>query len=129
MRRAVVALLAVAGAVVPALVAGVWLFGCCVLPFHAVMHQLMPICQLSMAMVQGSDAHSSDQTTTPPPWKQDSARNFAPELTTRLSFRASSLSPAVASATPAAYRSRISLGAMRCDSDVGLHTLLVTWLI
>lgn len=106
-----------------------WLFGCCVLPFHAVMHRLVPICQLSMAMVQGSDAHSSEQTTTAPTQKQGGAERAAPELTTRFSFPVSSPSPAVVSATPAAYRSRISLGAMRCDSDVGLHTLLVTWLI
>jgi hypothetical protein len=126
MKRAVIALAAIAAAVVPAFVATVWLFGCCVLPFHNVVHRLMPLCQ--MAMTQGSSDHSDRTTTTPPP-KPAGPQRIAPELTERFPFPMASLTSTVVSSTPAGYRSYITLGAIRCDSDVGLNTLLTTYRI
>lgn len=128
MKRAVIALAAIAGAAIPALIATVWLFGCCVLPFHNVVHRLMPFCRMSIAIVQQSIDHS-DQPATAPPAKQARQQRIAPELTARFSFSVVSLSSVIASSTPAAYRSYITLGAMRCDSDVGPQTLLCTFLI
>lgn len=122
MRRAAIALLVIAGTVVPALVATVWLFGCCVLPFHRVMHGIAPLCHMAMSQ------RSSDQTTTVPAPTQ-SAQRLDSELTQRLSFPATSRSSSLASSTPAAHRSYIALGALRCDRDVGLHSILATYLI
>ncbi|HSY52197.1 MAG TPA: hypothetical protein VLC46_25575 [Thermoanaerobaculia bacterium] len=124
MRRAVIALGAIAAAIVPALVATVWLFGCCVLPFHNVVHRLIPLCQMAMT----GSSHHSGQTTAPTP-KQAGPQRISPELTERFSFPVTSPSSAVASSTPAAYRSYITLGAVRCDSDVGWNTLLTTYRI
>ncbi|MGH9420531.1 MAG: hypothetical protein ACRD3J_11190 [Thermoanaerobaculia bacterium] len=125
MRRAAIALLVAAGMAVPALVATVWLFGCCVLPFHRVMHAVAPLCH--MAISQGSNEHSDQTATAPVP--SQSAQRLDTELTQRVSFLMASHSSHVASSTPAAHRSYIALGALRCDRDVGLNTILVTFLI
>jgi hypothetical protein len=125
MRRAVIALVVAAGTIVPTLAANVWLFGCCVLPFHRVMHGIGPLCH--MAMSQAATDHS-DQTTTAPTPKQ-SAQRLDSELTQRVSFAITARTSSAVSSTPAAYRSYIALGALRCDSDVGLHTILATYLI
>jgi hypothetical protein len=122
MRRAVIALVVAAGTIVPTLAANVWLFGCCALPFHRVMHGIAPLCHMAMS------PESSDQTTTAPAPAQP-AQRLDSELTQRVSFVVASRSSSVASSTPAAYRSYIALGAVRCDSDVGLHTILSTFLI
>lgn len=124
MRRAVIALLVAAGTIVPALVATVWLFGCCVLPFHRVMHGIAPLCHMAMSQ----ESSDSDRTTTAPTPKQ-SAQRMDPELTQRVSFPVASRLSSVASSTPAAHRSYIALGALRCDRDVGLNTILATFLI
>lgn len=122
MKRAAIALLVIAGTVVPAFVATVWLFGCCVLPFHRAMHGIAPLCH--MAMSQGTP---NPTTTAPAPTQ--SAQRLDSELTQRVSFPVASRSSSAASSTPAAYRSYIALGALRCDRDVGLQTILSTYLI
>lgn len=125
MRRAVIALVVAAGTIVPTLAANVWLFGCCALPFHRVMHGIAPLCHMAMSQ---SFNDRSDQTTTAPAPTQ-SAQRLDSELTQRASFPVTSRSSSVASSTPAAYRSYIALGAVRCDSDVGLNTILSTFII
>jgi len=125
MRRAVIALVVAAGTIVPTLAANVWLFGCCVLPLHRVMHGIAPLCH--MAMSQGSNDRSDQTTTAPTP--QQAGQRMDPELTQRVSFSVASHSSFLASTTPAAHRSYIALGALRCDRDVGLHSILVTYLI
>ena len=47
MRRRFVAAAWIAGATVPLLMATVFIVGCCVLPFHDVMHRLMPVCAMA----------------------------------------------------------------------------------
>ena len=52
MRRTAIAATWVFGATVPLVAALVFLFGCCVLPFHAYIHKAMPLCHLAMAPLQ-----------------------------------------------------------------------------
>jgi hypothetical protein len=123
MRRGVIALVVAATTIVPTLAANVWLFGCCALPFHRVMHGITPLCHMAM-----SQDDRPDQTTTAPAPTQP-AQRLDTELPQRVSFPITPRSSSAASSTPAAYRSYIALGAVRCDSDVGLNTILSTFII
>ena len=116
MKRRAIAAIWIAGATVPLLAATVFLFGCCVLPFHRVVHKLMPVCELAAAMMRGDRGHQHD--ATPAPEKQEPVKRIAtvvPQV-----FR-------LAAATT--DRSFITLGAVRCDRDVGLHVLVETFRI
>jgi hypothetical protein len=113
---------------VPALVATVWLFGCCVLPFHRAIHRLVPLCRIAIGMGQASD-RSDQQPSTPPHEKQRAAQRLATELTTACGVPFAPRSSSLVTCSPAAYRSFIALGAIRCDRDIGLHTLFATFLI
>ena len=121
MRRAVFAIVVVAGTAVPALVAAVWLFGCCVLPFHAAMHKLVPLCRIATS-------HREQQPATAPAGKP---QRVVHRLIVAPAIHLATPRPRVIAfaASPVSYRSFISLGAVRCDDDVGLHTLLATFLI
>lgn len=118
----------------PFLVATVFLVGCCVLPFHAVMHKLMPICETAASIMRGDHgADGHDHDAVPPPQgreAQETVKRIATEVPTL--FRLAVVSEAERSVAPSAttaYRSFISLGATRCDRDVGLHVLVETFLI
>jgi len=126
MRRAIVGVAIIAGSLIPACVATVWLFGCCVLPFHRVLHRLVPLCRIAIA-------HDSEKTDQQPSKQPESkprpAQRLATELTAMFGVPfAPQTFPATLSSA-AAYRSFITLGAVRCDQDVGLHTLFATFLI
>jgi hypothetical protein len=56
MKRRLIAAAWITGATVPLLVAVVFVVGCCVLPFHAVMHKLMPICEMAASVMRGDHA-------------------------------------------------------------------------
>jgi hypothetical protein len=116
MRRALIVFAIVAGTAVPALLAAARAFGCCALPFH--------LCRL--AAMHGAA-----------PQQQPASPVHAPK-TLRVDVRIVPLAgltmpPAHGVTLPppraAAYRSFISLGAVRCDRDVGLHALLAVFLI
>ena len=134
-RRRLIAAAWIAGATVPFLLATVFLVGCCVLPFHQVMHKLMPICEMAASIMRGdhaADGHDHDATVPPPPGreKQEPVKRIATEVPD--SFRLAAVTVAqrrVAPSATTAYRSFISLGATRCDRDVGLHVLVETFLI
>ncbi|HKR64558.1 MAG TPA: hypothetical protein VJZ00_12570 [Thermoanaerobaculia bacterium] len=135
-RRRLVAAAWVTGATVPLLLATLFLVGCCILPFHAVMHKLMPICEMAASVMRGADAHGDhehDHGAVPPPparEKQEPVKRIATEVP--VMFRLAAMTVAERSVAPAAatdYRSFISLGAVRCDRDVGLHVLVETFLI
>ena len=133
-RRRLIAAVWITGATVPFLVATVFLVGCCVLPFHAVMHKLMPICETAASIMRGDHgADGHDHDAVPPPQgreKQETVKRVATEVPTL--FRLAVVSEAERSVAPSAttaYRSFISLGATRCDRDVGLHVLVETFLI
>jgi hypothetical protein len=124
MRRAAIALGLMIGTLVPALVASVWLFGCCVLPFHQTLHRIVPLCRIA------TSSHSSDQRpSTPAQEKQRPAPRLMTELTAAFCVSVVHESSPLVSSSPAARRSLMTLGAIRCDRDVGLHTLFATFLI
>jgi hypothetical protein len=132
MRRAAIAAAWVAGTTLPLLAAVVFIFGCCVLPFHATIHKLMPLCEMAMNVIRGeqSDPQAGAQQPLPARETQEPAKRLATQAPR--SFQLDAPTPLLRAAAPAdlsAYRSFISLGALRCDQDVGLHLLGGTLLI
>jgi hypothetical protein len=126
MRRTVIAAAWIFGATVPLLMAVVFVFGCCVLPFHAYIHKAMPFCHVAIGVMTG---HSSSQQSVPASKKQEPVPRMTTELPRTFQLSMSTLSSSIAANPITAYRSFISLGAMRCDRDVGLHLLIATLLI
>jgi len=132
--RRLIAAVWITGATVPFLMATVFLVGCCVLPFHAVMHRLMPVCETAASIMRGdpgADGHDHDAVPPPPGReKREPVKRIATEVPAL--FRLAVVREADRSVAPSAttaYRSFISLGAVRCDRDVGLHVLVETFLI
>ncbi len=135
MKRRIVAAVWITGATVPLLLAAVFLVGCCVLPFHQVMHKLMPICEMAASVMRGDHAgHDDHEHDAVPPSpareKQEPVKRIATEIpyAYRLVIATTETRMTAASATTA-YRSFITLGAVRCDQDVGLHVLVDAFLI
>ncbi len=128
MKRRVVAALWITGATVPLLMATVLVVGCCALPFHHVVHKLMPICDMALSMMRGdSDA---DAVPAVPAREQEPVKRIATEVPHAFRLaRVITESSVTASAMTTSHRSFITLGAMRCDRDVGLHVLVETFLI
>lgn len=133
MNRRTIALLWVTGSTVPVLLAAVFVFGCCVLPFHQVAHQLMPICEMAASVMRGDhDGHEHQHDATPPPAreKQEPVQRIATEVPSVFRLAGAAAAPAALAPTATTgYRSFITLGAVRCDRDVGLHVLVETFLI
>ena len=131
MRRTAIAAAWVIGATVPLLAAVVFVFGCCVLPFHGIIHKALPLCHLAIDVMRGDHHdHHDGQTPMPAREKQEPVKRIATDLPR--SFQVAVLSSVrltAMSAVTTAYRSFISLGALRCDQDVGLHLLTGTLLI
>ncbi len=128
MRRRIIAAAWIVGATVPLLLVTAFLVGCCALPFHGVMHKVMPLCAMATQVIAGHGHEAQPQT--PAREKQDPVK----QITTVVpqSFRlaiAMSSQRTVAPTAATAYRSFISLGAVRCDRDVGLHVVDATFLI
>ncbi len=129
MRRTLIAATCVAGATVPLLVAVVFLFGCCVLPFHGVIHKAMPLCDLAIDLIRGGH-HDHQPTPVPASQKQEPVRRIVAEAPSPFHLAVSTASERRITASDAAtYRSFIALGAVRCDRDVGLHLVFATFLI
>lgn len=127
MKRRTLAAIWITGAIVPLLMATVFVVGCCVLPFHRVVHKVMPVCHIAVDMMRGDrDAAPA----APAPEKQEPAKRIA--TTVPQIFRlatSTSATPVLARDAATSYRSFITLGAVRCDRDVGLHVLVETFLI
>ena len=135
MKRRIVAAVWITGATVPLLLAAVFLVGCCVLPFHQVMHKLMPICEMAASVMRGDhpghDDHEHDAVPpSPAREKQEPVKRIATEVPAVFRLATAAEETHLATPSPATgYRSFITLGAMRCDRDVGLHVLVETFLI
>jgi hypothetical protein len=132
MRRTAIAAAWVFGTTVPLFAAFVFVFGCCVLPFHAYIHKAMPLCHLAMDLISGEHAghHDGAQQPLPARAKQEPVQRIATEVPR--SFQLGGLTSVLLAAVPAdtsVYRSFISLGALRCDQDVGLYVLAAAFLI
>jgi len=126
MRRKLLAAAWIAGATVPLLMAVVFVAGCCALPFHHVIHKLMPVCELAMSVIRGD--HTEDHDATPAQQKEEPVKRMATSLPRTFRVAVDTVAIAVTT-TPAAHRTFISLGAVRCDQDVGLHVLVETFRI
>ena len=124
MKRTIIILAWVAGATVPAALSAVFVFGCCVLPFHRVIHRALPLCRIALPLITGGDDKPS---STPAPERREPSKRIvsvAPH-SFRFLFTPAAL-PAPAPTASTAYRSFIAHGAVRCDRDVGLHLLVST---
>jgi len=123
-RLTLIALLA--GATLSAGAMSVFLFGCCVLPFHRYVHRIMPLCG---GIVRALGHNAPDDATPPatrPVRRPAIAKALAPDAPASVQIRVSRLT---STSPPASLRNVVSLGALRCDDDVGLHLLLTTLLI
>jgi hypothetical protein len=132
MKRTAIAAAWIVGATVPLLAAAVFVFGCCMLPFHGYLHKAMPLCHLAVDLISGEHAvhHDGAQQPLPAREKQSPVKRVATDLPRSFHFAAqSSIRRTAGPADTTAYRSFISLGAIRCDQDVGLHLLAGTLLI
>lgn len=132
MRVRLVASAWIAGASLPLLGAAAYFFACCVLPFHGTIHDLMPGCEAASRLLGSGpeDHHRKAQPPSTAPEKQESAKRLAADLTSRARILVVSHDQGPsASFAKAAYRSFITLGALRCDQDIGLHVLVKTFLI
>jgi hypothetical protein len=119
----------ITGATVPLLLGTVFVIGCCALPFHNVLHKLMPLCEMAASVMRG-DFAAHDRDATPAPEKKEPVKRMVTEVPRPFRLAADTAG-AMRLSTPraAAYRSFITLGAVRCDQDVGLHVLVETFLI
>lgn len=132
MKRRLIAAAWILGATVPLLGATLFVVGCCVLPFHGLIHRMMPACEIAAHVLRGGHDHDEHPQPSPPAQeRQEPAKRIAASLTTATQFHpgrsedALDLPPTAAGA----YRSFITLGALRCDQDVGLVVLDQTFLI
>ena len=112
----------IGGVTLPALAATVFLVGCCMLPFHGLIHKVMPLCETAAHMMRGEHGEDHhDAQPVPVPEKQEPVKRVVKLLlpvqnSAAMTVDVRSPSPAT---TPAAYRSFITLGAARCDDDIG----------
>ncbi|HVS30690.1 MAG TPA: hypothetical protein VMS98_04460 [Thermoanaerobaculia bacterium] len=129
MRPKVVATAWIIGTTGPLLLAGAFLIGCCVLPFHGMLHKIMPLCQMAASVIRGDHAdHDHEHESVPAAparEKREPVKRIATVVPLSFHLFASSTVGRLATPSPAtAYRSFITLGAMRCDQDVGLNVVV-----
>lgn len=122
MKRTLLGVTALVGLAIPLVVATVFLFGCCVLPFHKVVHTLMPLCSIAAQLAHGGERESA---STPAQARDEAVRQFPSELTSAFRTSLPSGSQSFSPSTHHSYRSFITLGATRCDRDVGRHLALL----
>ena len=129
MRRTAIAAAWIVGATVPLLASVVMIFGCCVLPFHNVIHRVFP-CNLAMSFIHGEHHPTNGQRPLPARQKQEPPKRIVTEFPRKFPLHVASMAERRPSMNDAAgYRSFISLGAVRCDRDVGLHVYVRALLI
>jgi hypothetical protein len=92
------------------------------------MHRLMPICTIAANLMRGG--HDHGQQPVPARQKQEPVKRLATVAphTFRLAV-ANTTRPLAAPSAATAYRSFITLGAVRCDQDVGLYVLFLDTLL
>jgi hypothetical protein len=125
MKRTAIAAAWIFGTTVPVLASVVFLFGCCALPFHSVVHKVMPVCHLAVQFLRGDQLKPADaQQPLPAREKQEPPKRIATNAprSREVAFQAP-IERTVAANDAIASRSFIALGAIRCDRDVGLHLL------
>jgi hypothetical protein len=130
-RRTLIATAWVFGATIPLVAATIFVFGCCVPPFHGVLDRTLPLCHLAADFMSGEhhDGDRAAQTPTPAREKQEAGKRLVTAVSESLRILLAREPRLITPSAVAGYRSFITLGAIRCDSDVGLHVLVVTFLI
>src|SRR5687768_11700724 len=117
MKRRLLAAAWIAGATVPLLLGTMFVVGCCVLPFHNVVHKLMPLCQMAANVMRGDHA-GQDATPVPARERQEPVRKAATEVPVVFRLAGMAVGERALAPSPATrYRSFITLGAVRCDRD------------
>lgn len=118
------------GALVP-VAAVMVILGCCDLPFHALVHRAMPLCDMAAtALAHHGDNH--DAPAAPAPSRPDAKPTM--DRGWRAPERAATNAPLVLAATlPPPLAAGHSLrsqpiGAFRCDDDVGTRLAFVATL-
>lgn len=131
MRRRLIASIWIAGATVPLLAGTILIVGCCALPFHQVIHRVMPLCEAAMRVMSGdTDDGQGERPSAPAREKQEPVPRIVTIVPSSCRFAGSTATPLIPSTrSGTGYRSFIALGALRCDHDVGLHVLDETFLI
>jgi hypothetical protein len=101
------------------------LLGCCALPFHGLVHRLLPLCHLAEAVLTAGDRTGDgghDRPALPASPKQDN--QDGPRLAWKRETRPSMIASLVAARLrPLPHGvvvcSQVSAGAFRCEDDVG----------
>ena len=112
----------------PALIGAAFVFGCCVLPFHAVIHRVVPLCHVATDFLRGGE--SDQQQPALPAQQTEKTTRLSPSVVPELFHQA----PLTATTLTAQrsfddLRSFMTLGALRCDDDIGLSAFLNTFRI
>jgi hypothetical protein len=130
-RRTLIAAAWVLGATIPLVAATIFVFGCCVLPFHGLIDGTLPLCHLAADFMSGEhhDGDRAAQTSAPAREKQEAGKRFVTELSQSFRILLAREPRRITPIAVGGYRSFITLGAVLCDRDVGLHVLVVTFLI
>jgi hypothetical protein len=114
----------ITGSVLPLALSMLFTFGCCVLPFHQLLHRYVPACHITRILLEPSRDQGRKQLLPRSSNADAVAATPAPQAAIAALFeRRSRPSP------PRRARDLMSLGAIRCESDVGSQKLLSVWLI
>ena len=107
------------------------LVGCCALPFHGLVHRLMPLCAMAETALTAHHHAEHDGHGDPPaaPAKRQDNPD-GPRLVWKSEARAPFLAPLASSSLhqvpqEVARRSQLSPSALRCDDDVGTRLALL----
>ena len=118
---------------IPALIAALFVFGCCVRPFHGLLHSTFPICHAASEIAEHLGGMGDTTSGQPVPRPRPPLRTappttvVVPEWLRAAPDRMTGAGPLVSS--KADCRNLIAAGALRCDDDVGFSVLLSTFLI
>jgi len=136
MKRLLTAAMCLIGLAVPGLVASMFLFGCCILPFHHVLHKVLPLCQMMGSVSAGEHDDHDHHPATPAEPDHSSQKQLSAAFWTELPASSTLVRSdddqnvvAQLATSRASVRNVISMGAVRCDDDVGLQILLTSYLI
>lgn len=128
MKRPLLAIGIALSTVAPAVIGAAFLFGCCVLPFHGVVHRVMPLCHAATDFLL--DGGSEQQQPALPVQSSEKTTRLSPSLPPHLFHHAPlTATTLTAQRSSTDLRSFISLGALRCDDDIGLSAFLNTFRI
>jgi hypothetical protein len=122
--RKLIALGWIIGSTASAAALALFLFGCCVLPFHDVVHRAFPICGHVAGILSHANHNHPARATTPSLKRAPVPVTIA--VVSRVFVVRTVTLPLLAARS---LRNIRSLGALRVDDDIGLHALFVTFLI